>query len=50
MKNDWLLPLIKDLEEKEFYGKVTLNFCKGDCSKVKQEKDILKPKDDLKTK
>ncbi len=43
IKNKWLIGIIKELECSEFYGKLTLNFCKGDIPKIRQEKDILKP-------
>lgn len=45
MKNEWLIPIIKQLEDSQFYGKLILNFCKGDVPKVKKEEDILKPKE-----
>ena len=44
INNEWLIPLIKSLEERKYYGKLTLNFNGGDVPKIKLEEDILKPK------
>jgi hypothetical protein len=42
MKNEWLIPLIKSLEEKKFNGKLILNFSDGDVPKVRKEEEIQK--------
>ncbi|MGA2875352.1 MAG: hypothetical protein ABSE82_07410 [Nitrososphaerales archaeon] len=43
MKNDWLVPVIENLEENKFYGKLVVNFCQGDVSMINKEESILKP-------
>jgi hypothetical protein len=43
IKNDWLISVIGDLESQEFYGKIVINFCRGDVSTINKEESILKP-------
>jgi hypothetical protein len=45
MKNNWLIPLIEELEAKEFYGKLVINFQAGNVPVVNKEESILNPKD-----
>lgn len=45
INNQWLIPLIKSLEDRKYYGKVVLNFNGGDIPKIKLEEEIVKPKE-----
>lgn len=45
INNEWLIPLIKSLEERKYHGKLVLNFNGGDVPKIKLEEDIAKPKE-----
>ena len=44
MKNEWLIPIIEDMENKK-YGKLVINFQAGNVPVVNREESILNPKD-----
>jgi hypothetical protein len=43
MKNEWLIPILKELEKKRFHGKVILNIHAGDINSIEKQERINKP-------
>lgn len=43
MKLEWLFNILSQLENDEFYGKIVVNYCKGDVSVINKEESIHRP-------
>jgi hypothetical protein len=45
MSNEWIIEIIRDMEESKAYGSLRLNFQGGTIVNINKEESIIKPKE-----